>query len=100
MWRWIVKRVKDGDRRSVGCLKLDYLRQERPGDNLWLSCYFCDFAYRGLAANCGKCPGKLVSRTFSCTAEAYNYEYRPSAFLHKLEQLNAKRKAEKAKAKP
>ncbi len=95
MWKWIVKRKKAGDPRTVGILKIDWIRKSRHGV-IYASCFFCQFSS---PYSCKECPGKNVSRAFSCCHRDYHYEIHPTKFYKKLVELNKKRKQDKENKK-
>lgn len=88
MWRQIVKEWKENRYLDVEVLKENWLQKNDPDVSLLSDCYFCNYDDNG----CNKCPGRLVSPSFDCTDDRYNFEYHPDKFLQKLEQLNRKRK--------
>ena len=99
MWRWIVRRKKAGSKNSIYTLKNLYLQKYDPKADFPNACYFCAFMCEhplkdnGRNGACPGCPGCRVDKTFACVDDGYSFQYKPAAFLRKLNQLNRKRKA-------
>lgn len=105
MWKWVSENREPNDDTDV--LKKRWLRQHGFKREIPANCFFCEYyrengggerKYRG-DKYCANCPAGYVSKSFSCTSEAYSYENRPKAFYRKLLQLDAKRKKQ-ADSKP
>ena len=96
MWRWVVKQTKEDDTLVVRELKRDWLKVNDPDASLADDCYFCEYADQCDDA-CSSCPGVLADKFFDCGASGCEWDIEPLAFLAKLEELNRKRLAKKAK---
>lgn len=93
MWKWVAAQ-SNKTRKDVGALKRKWLKVHSsmcPSAN----CFFCEYVEQGGSTDCKGCPGKLVSKRFSCMNKTYDYERRPKAFYKKLVELNKKRKEKK-----
>lgn len=101
MWRWIAKMLRDGSRKSIDNLKIQWLKahQYELGENdeyMTLNCFFCEYdEQQQRKGNCHFCPGKKVDEIFSCTNSMYCWSSDPIAFYNKLVSLNRKRLAKK-----
>lgn len=87
MWAWIKKQIEAGSRLSVGDLK-DKWAKDNGFENIWLSCFFCAYAYKEGATDCNNCPGHLIDPDFSCGNDEYHYKLKSLAFCQKLLELD------------
>ncbi len=103
-WRWIVKRMKAGDRRGAVHLKHRWMlgRGVENGE-VDCQCFYCEYADQKSPGvrNCKYCPGRKIDPGFACQNEEYHYQRKPEKFykellrLKRIEVKNAKRKADK-----
>ncbi|MBW8002573.1 MAG: hypothetical protein FVQ80_11205 [Planctomycetes bacterium] len=103
-WRYVIKRVRAGDRRNVSELKhqwiLDHGLERGEVD---CDCFYCEYADQKSPGvrDCKYCPGRKIDPEFDCRNVEYRYIYEPEKFYKKLLELkrievkNAKRKADK-----
>jgi len=96
MWKWIVKEIEKGTDLSVESLKQEWI-DEHGYKAIENDCFFCDYGgsnmgYEGDASGCTNCPGRAVSKRFSCCAKSYHYYHKPKKFYQKLLELDAERK--------
>lgn len=91
MWDWIAERIRVGSTDSVETLKRQWCAKK--GYDLYAKCFFCDWAKRHTkrVLFCSKCPGRNITKTFSCQALAYDYQHDPLKFRAKLHRMNTKR---------
>lgn len=104
MWRWIAKQKRDGSRKSIDNLKIQWLKAHRyeldeNEEYMILNCFFCEYDEQqlkeGEKGNCKYCPGKKVDERFGCTVSRYCWSSKLIAFYNKLVSLNRKRLAKK-----
>lgn len=92
MWWWIAGQKKKGNTSNINNLKWEWL--EGHGfdyGEISEDCFFCEYITQK-DIGCVNCPGKMVSKRFSCTKTTYHYQSKPIAFYNKLVSLNRKRR--------
>lgn len=94
-WKWIIRQLAKGDKRSIGSLKRQWC-QENGFNDVVANCFFCAYA-RQNGDGCDHCPGKLVNRRFGCDRVTYEHDVYPHKFYAKLLELDKKRKSKKVK---
>ena len=91
MWKWVSENY-DGE-VPMSQMKYKWLKENRFTKPIHGDCFFCDFAKDDPRdTGCHKCPGRLVSPRFTCTAVTYSYVTKTKKFYKKLLELDAKRK--------
>lgn len=98
MWRWVVRQVKAAKAKGKGWnvqdLKTEWMEKQgyRPLE-IKNDCFFCE--HDGRKGNCSLCPGRKIDKTFYCSHWDYSWEFRPTAFLARVNRLNKIRLAKK-----
>lgn len=101
MWKWIAEvvaqRQEEDKGWSVEGLKVRWLENHPQFvSGVDEDCFFCEYAKQN--EYCGlSCPGKLVSKEFSCMELAYYYYSEPIKFYQELLELAEIRKKQKKK---
>lgn len=98
MWKWISEQPmpKYDLLDNIENLKEQWLNEhDYILSTMDSDCFFCNYASEHETINdndcCQNCPGRLVSKSFSCIDYRYRYDEQPKKFYKKLVQLNKKR---------
>ena len=92
MWKDVPKGLSD--QFKVAAWKENWLEENRPNDDLYCSCYFCEYAFqqgdKRFPFKCPHCPAKEIDPDFSCSDTPYDYRDSPLKFRNKIEKLYKK----------
>ncbi len=88
-WHWIQLRIKRGDKRKVGGLKVAWIDKHGFKD-ITADCFFCEYDDQKCASMrdwCNCCPAKKIDPDFHCRNSAYHFSLRPLDFYAKITEL-------------
>ncbi len=101
MWKWITENLPEGFSESsngtkqviIKHRKAQWLRENKFTKSLLNDCFFCASSAPNHEKGCGKCPAKLVRKSFCCMEDGFHYALDPINFYHRVLKLSKRRRA-------
>lgn len=97
IWRLCLKMWKDihTTNKLIPDIKRKWMEAHGFSDDVRADCFFCEWNDQNEEYDtdkCSACPGKLVSKRFSCVNDSYHYRWEPRKFYRKILWLDKKRR--------